>query len=665
MRAGEVKRSLVGFLLSLAMALSIVFVIVGAQGTRADGPDPPIHIHLTWRQDDTAHTIVVTWKTLYENAGDNVLYDTQPRGGYPDNYDYSAVGSHHTYSGAGGYIHDVELTGLSPNTVYYFICGGENGGWSAERRFRTAPETSSSIRFVAGGDSRSGGDWPGPRDNISRTMARFNPSFVLFGGDLVNRGDNQWEWDNWFAAAQMYWVDNDNLTIPIIPSIGNHELSGDPNGVGYKGQFCLPENENWYSLDWGPDLHIIVLNSETSETGISGVQRDWLEQDLAAHENCMWKIALFHTPAYSSYRYSSWIRDYWVPLFDEYHVDLVVEGHDHYYERTYPIYENKVQPAPEDGTIYIVSGGWGAPLYTGTPKWFTAYGPDNRYHFVVIDILENGTLYLKAVDRNNSVFDTFTITKPRIKVSISPTYQAGLPGSTLNYAVTVTNTWTENDNYALTVIDNENWSPMLPENLLENVEPGENRTVTLSVTIPESAVGCTVDNITVIATSKENIMIKENDSCIAHAFPWEGTATFKLENMYKVSLEKDLKLYGGKKLVVKFYKYDNTTLQAESIVDNITPPENIKENENVPHPLGAPVPPSKYPGGTVQIARLVLTTDNTAEVISEIASFTVHQSDLKGRFFEILGAWFPHPELHDAFRAEVRDILGQWFAAPP
>jgi len=141
---------------------------------------------------------------------------------------------------------------------------------------------------------------------------------------------------------------------------------------------------------------------------------------------------------------------------------------------------------------------------------------------------------------------------------------------------------------------------------------------------------------------------------------WTGTATFKLENMYKVSLEKDLQLYAGRKLVVKFHKYDNT-FQAENVLHNFTPRENVKENENASHPRRA----ERFSWGTVQIARLVLTTENENEVISEIASFTVHQSHLKTRFIGILGLWFLNPDKHDAFRAEVKDILSQWFPAPP
>lgn len=417
MSRGKEKWRKLGSCLPLLAVAVLILASANSASSSLQASDPPQGIHLTWGRNDTAHTIVITWKTTGAETGDLVLYDTQPREGNPNLYKHQTMGSHHTYSGAGGYIHDVQLTGLSPNTIYYFICGGENGGWSEERSFRTAPETSTNIRFVVGGDSRSGGDWPRWRDNISRTMAKFNPSFVLFNGDFVRQGDYQWEWDNWFAAAQEYWVDNDNLTIPIIPCIGNHELYGDPGGAAYYGQFYLPylpADEKWYSLNWGPDLHIIVLNSETS---VSGDQLDWLKSDLIAHEDYRWKVAIFHKPAFSGGIHESTlsIQRYWVPLFDNYHVDLVISGHDHDYERTYPINytisENTPMQSPENGTIYIVSGGWGAPLRPGSPDWWSAYGPEREYHFVVVDIFENGTLHMQAVDANGETFDEYSIHK--------------------------------------------------------------------------------------------------------------------------------------------------------------------------------------------------------------------------------------------------------------
>jgi uncharacterized membrane protein len=113
-----------------------------------------------------------------------------------------------------------------------------------------------------------------------------------------------------------------------------------------------------------------------------------------------------------------------------------------------------------------------------------------------------------------------------VNVSISPSYQSDLPGETLEYVVTVKNVGAGLDNYVLTITDNEGWNPTLSENLLENVQPGENRTVTLSITIPSDAVPCTEDQIIVTATSTSFPTISDNGTCIAHALAAYGVEVF-------------------------------------------------------------------------------------------------------------------------------------------
>jgi parallel beta-helix repeat protein len=143
---------------------------------------------------------------------------------------------------------------------------------------------------------------------------------------------------------------------------------------------------------------------------------------------------------------------------------------------------------------------------------------------------------------------------------------------------------------------------------------------------------------------------------------WVGTATFKLENLYKVRLERDLQLYAGSKLVVKFYDYFSPpNLEGENVVhENFALSANVEENENIPHPAQGTLPVRK----AVKKAELVLTTDNENEVISIIASFTVHRSQLRNRYVAILVAWAINPPLQGAFRSELMDILGMWASAP-
>jgi len=213
-----------------------------------------------------------------------------------------------------------------------------------------------------------------------------------------------------------------------------------------------------------------------------------------------------------------------------------------------------------------------------------------------------------------------------VDVDISPGYQSGVPRAMLTYAVTVTNTDNELDGYYLSVSDNAGWALTLSENLLENIEPGENRVVTLSVTIPENAVGYAEDNITVIATSVADNTMSDNDSCITHAV--SPKAEFSLATLYKINLDVNLYLENGSKLVVKFYAYmgDN---QGENLVwENVTPAHVVLQ-ENIPRPQ------SKV---AVERAELVL-TDAESAPISTINTFTVQRVTLETRSMDIPFYW--------------------------
>jgi len=245
-------------------------------------------------------------------------------------------------------------------------------------------------------------------------------------------------------------------------------------------------------------------------------------------------------------------------------------------------------------------------------------------------------------------------TKVGVSVSISPDYLSGLPGETLDYTVTVRNIGENVDTYDLTISDNENWGPTLSENLLENIGPGENGTITLTVKIPENAPLGAEDEITVTAQSLANPSASDNASCIVRVVSWTGTGTFGLENLYAVGLDADLWLGEGSKLVVRFYTYADT-YQDENIVWTCTTPDNVSFSKTVPHPQGEPV----------EKARLDLTTANTENVIATISSFTVTRDDLFGRIMEIKGLWpIASPDERNALFSEIMDIKGQWPYAP-
>ncbi|HUS77203.1 MAG TPA: fibronectin type III domain-containing protein [Patescibacteria group bacterium] len=372
---------------------------------KASKSDQPRNIHLTWQSDDTSRKITVTWESAGQDSGDEVKYDTITRG-IPEAYGYRKTGVNHNLSGTSTYIHEVELRGLLSGTTYYFVCGGE-GGWSQERAFTTAPTERTHIRIAAGGDSRTNHD---NRDAVSLAMSEFSPSLVLMNGDLIEDGGKQDQWESFLGHLDAFWIGADGETIPIVPSLGNHER----NATGYYEQFSLPGNEQWYSIDYGPDLHIIVLNSEDSARGIK-VQREWLEQDLDEHSGYPWKIVTFHRNVFENH-HEAWLTAFneFVPLFDRYSVDMVINGHSHNYVRTLSINwtasQTTHQESYSEGTMYVVSGAWGAPLTTSEDYWWVAHR-SSIDHFTLIDIYTNGTLHMQAKDNAGMTFDEAWITK--------------------------------------------------------------------------------------------------------------------------------------------------------------------------------------------------------------------------------------------------------------
>jgi len=292
-------------------------------------------------------------------------------------------------------------------------------------------------------------------------------------------------------------------------------------------------------------------------------------------------------------------------------------------------------------------------------------------------VLENSRVVTLGRDNENNLSFTIAIDEPGVYA-----VQAGGMSSTLMVVspavVLPAVVGTTPENGANTSV-NENVVVRFNKSMDASVIP--TLTQTTGTPVAYTFAGWSVDN-TFVTWTHENWEIDENITLMVSGYkdleenmgenytwsfttiaaPWAGTVAFKLENLYKVGLEKDLQINTGSKLVVKFYKYDNVTFQAESVIENnITPPQSVVENENVPHPRAA----EGFSWGSVQIARLVLTTENENEVISTIASFAMHQSDLRNRYMDILRAWAGQPEQQLAFRAEVMDILRQWSGAPP
>ncbi len=141
-------------------------------------------------------------------------------------------------------------------------------------------------------------------------------------------------------------------------------------------------------------------------------QAAWLEKVLS-ESDATWKFVTYHHPAYSSSprRDNPEVRTVWGVLFDKYHVDLALQGHDHAYLRTFPMKGEQKVATPAEGTIYIVSNS-GMKFYEQGQHDYTEVGLTNLSMYQVLDIQISGDrLVYKAYDIDGTLRDSFVIEK--------------------------------------------------------------------------------------------------------------------------------------------------------------------------------------------------------------------------------------------------------------
>jgi uncharacterized membrane protein len=235
-----------------------------------------------------------------------------------------------------------------------------------------------------------------------------------------------------------------------------------------------------------------------------------------------------------------------------------------------------------------------------------------------------------------------------VSASILPNCASGLPGTTLTYVITIANTGNLEDTYDLTVIDNAGWHPSIfPTSL--TLTPSTLGEATLSVTVPEDAAPCMKDNILVTAISRGDPTVRASASCLAHRVK----AEFKLENLYKISLDIDVYVNEGSRLVILFYTYTGA-YQGESVVWSGITPTQVTLLENVPHPDNKPI----------ENATLVL-TDEEGNVLWVITSFIVRRSHLAARMAEIRLMWRSGTSAErGAWAGEISAIRLRWRSTP-
>jgi hypothetical protein len=230
----------------------------------------------------------------------------------------------------------------------------ESPGVSPSLGLPTSP--TGDVTLVGAGDIASCG-----LDDDAATAALVDtiPGAVFTAGDNAYENGTRQEFSECFAPTWGAFKDR------IRPAAGNHDWNT-KDAAGYLGYFgdaaTNPDGRTWYSYELGV-WHVIVLDSNCAKVGGCEPDSDqgrWLALDLAASDRRC-SIAIWHHPRFSSgeHRGVATSQPLWAAVVDA-GVDLVINGHDHDYERFAP-QETNGNAAP-DGTREIVVGTGGAAL---------------------------------------------------------------------------------------------------------------------------------------------------------------------------------------------------------------------------------------------------------------------------------------------------------------
>ncbi len=355
-----------------------------ARRSRPSGDGTPEQIHLTWGENPGSD-VVVSWASPEAASRPRVRVGQRV---------IPAEARHYTdgINGETVWTYHARLSGLRPGATYAYTVTAGNDGNAAEpfsAMFRTAPHGRAPFRFTSFGDlATPNTDWVlsyGQSAYAVEAVESFQPLFHLLNGDLCYSNLNP-------ATQPQVWRDfgRNNQTSaanrPWMPCPGNHEIEfyNGPQGLtSYLTRYTLPDNRvpgfggRWYSFRVGTVLFVCLdaddvvyqdaaafvagpaeltpaasTRNPPVKPGTSfyvrgysgGAQTAWLERTLATgrrDDSVDWIIVQMHQCAASSSSAGNGsdlgIRAEWLPLFDRYGVDLVLNGHDHDYERSFPV----------------------------------------------------------------------------------------------------------------------------------------------------------------------------------------------------------------------------------------------------------------------------------------------------------------------------------------
>lgn len=331
--------------------------------------DPPEQVHLSVASSD--RTIMgVAWTSLNQ-TGSVVQYGLRPnRLTFSETGRYVAYTTETKYtywnwtSGWIGTLHTARMTGLKPATTYYYRVGDGVSKWSEVFEFKTWNPLAESMTFAIIGDMDYAENSDATIASIQRLVEAGKVDAVIHSGDISYADGYEPHFDDYFNKIQPIAA-----RVPYMAAPGNHEFWY--NFTSYKNRFYMPglideggSGDNMY-FSWNAGYaHFLSCDSETAidTANFSPTQIEWMAKDLRRvnRKQHPWVVANFHRPMYCATdndstcgRQASLLKKEAERIFYENEVDVVISGHVHSYERTFPVYKEQKMSDVYNGNPYV------------------------------------------------------------------------------------------------------------------------------------------------------------------------------------------------------------------------------------------------------------------------------------------------------------------------
>jgi hypothetical protein len=302
---------------------------------------------------------------------------------------------------SGGFNRHATITNLRENTAYSYRVGGE-GNWSPAYSLKTQ-DFEGDYDFLFFGDPQIGSSGDTLKDQAGweetlkvATAANPNTELLVSGGDHVESANNESQWTSFLAPDQL-------RQYPVVATIGNHDVGG----KAYEQHHFTPNTDRTapYYANGNPasntsggdywfvykDVLFIDINSNSYATAQGGggdeAHISYVTDVINQHgAEAKWKVLVYHHSIYSPATHAKdgdnkLRRVDFSGAFSKLGVDMVLQGHDHSYSRSYAIKNGaKANPEEQPGAAEVYPGPGGVIYVTANSasgsKYYDISKPD-------------------------------------------------------------------------------------------------------------------------------------------------------------------------------------------------------------------------------------------------------------------------------------------------